>query len=188
MIAGLNTLPDRAGLQDVVITTETQGTLGWSGSLELNPLRSEGRAAIKGSHFPLASAYLKHETGFELVAPLAANHNDKGTAFAGSIATLAVVTGWAVGVLTARALGHEVDVAATRCALDFERPVDGDLHARCRWPDADARSRLQRGLARHGLARLPLEVSVAAEAAGAPGARCVLHYAVRRREDVRASN
>ena len=128
------------------------------------------------------------ETGLELVAPLAANHNDKGTAFAGSIATLAVVTGWAVGVLTARALGHEVDVAATRCALDFERPVDGDLHARCRWPDADARSRLQRGLARHGLARLPLEVSVAAEAAGAPGARCVLHYAVRRREDVRASN
>jgi hypothetical protein len=66
VIAGLNTLPDRAGLQDVVITTETQGTLSWSGSLELNPLRSEGRAAIKGSHFPLASAYLKHETGFDV--------------------------------------------------------------------------------------------------------------------------
>ena len=66
VIAGLNTLPDRAGLQDVVITTETQGILSWGGSLELNPLRSEGRAAIKGSHFPLASAYLKHETGFDL--------------------------------------------------------------------------------------------------------------------------
>ncbi len=65
-IAGLNTLPDRAGLQDVVITTESQGTLSWSGSLELNPLRSEGRAAIKGSHFPLASAYLKHDTGFDM--------------------------------------------------------------------------------------------------------------------------
>ena len=66
VIAGLNTLPDRAGLQDVVITTETQGTLSWSGSLELNPLRSEGRAAIKGSHFPLASAYLRYQTGFDV--------------------------------------------------------------------------------------------------------------------------
>jgi hypothetical protein len=65
-IAELNTLPDRAGQQDVVITTESQGTLSWSGSLELNPLRSAGRAAIKGSHFPLASAYLKHETGFDI--------------------------------------------------------------------------------------------------------------------------
>jgi hypothetical protein len=65
-ISELNTLPDRAGLQDVVITTETQGTLSWNGSLELNPLRSEGRAAIKGSHFPLTSAYLKHEIGFDV--------------------------------------------------------------------------------------------------------------------------
>ena len=66
VIAGLNTLPDRAGLQDVVITTESQGTLSWSGSLELNPLRSEGRASVRGSHFPLASAYLKHQTGFDM--------------------------------------------------------------------------------------------------------------------------
>ena len=66
VIAGLNTLPDRAGLQDVVITTESQGTLSWSGSLELNPLRSEGHASVKGSHFPLASAYLKHQTGFDM--------------------------------------------------------------------------------------------------------------------------
>ena len=65
-ISELNTLPDRAGSQDVVITTETQGTLSWNGSLELNPLRSEGHAAIKGSHFPLTSAYLKHEIGFDV--------------------------------------------------------------------------------------------------------------------------
>jgi hypothetical protein len=65
-ISELNTLPDRAGSQDVVITTETQGTLSWNGSLQLNPLRSEGRASIKGSHFPLTSAYLKHEIGFDV--------------------------------------------------------------------------------------------------------------------------
>jgi uncharacterized protein involved in outer membrane biogenesis len=66
VISELNTLPDRAGLQDVIITTETQGTLSWNGSLELNPLRSAGRAAIKGSHFPLTSAYLKYEVGFDV--------------------------------------------------------------------------------------------------------------------------
>lgn len=65
-ISALNTLPDRAGLQDVIITTESQGTLSWSGSLQLNPLRSEGSASVKGSHFPLASAYLKHEIGFDV--------------------------------------------------------------------------------------------------------------------------
>ena len=65
-ISELNTLPDLAGLQDVVITTESQGTLSWSGSLQLNPLRSEGSASVKGSHFPLASAYLKHEIGFDV--------------------------------------------------------------------------------------------------------------------------
>jgi hypothetical protein len=36
VISELNTLPDRAGLQDVIITTETQGTLSWNGSLELS--------------------------------------------------------------------------------------------------------------------------------------------------------
>jgi len=63
----LNTLPDRAGQQTVKITTESSGTMSWSGSLQLNPLRAEGRASIQGSHFPLASAYLKHESGFDVV-------------------------------------------------------------------------------------------------------------------------
>ena len=66
-IADLNTLPDRGGQQDVVITTETEGTLSWSGNLHLNPLRSEGHASIKGSHFPLMSAYLRHEIGFDFI-------------------------------------------------------------------------------------------------------------------------
>ena len=66
-VADLNTLPDRIGQQEVVITTEQEGTLSWSGTLQLNPLRSEGRASIKGSHFPLVSAYIKHQIGFDVV-------------------------------------------------------------------------------------------------------------------------
>ena len=39
-VQNLNTLPQREGQQDVVITTETAGTLSWNGSLQLNPLKS----------------------------------------------------------------------------------------------------------------------------------------------------
>ncbi len=65
-ILQLNTLPSRSGEQSVVIATETQGTLSWSGSLQLNPVRLAGRASVKGSHFPLISAYLRHQIGFEI--------------------------------------------------------------------------------------------------------------------------
>jgi hypothetical protein len=63
----LNTLPEQSGEQAVVITTESSGTLSWNGSLQLNPLRSAGHAAIKGSHLPLTSAYLRHDIGFDFV-------------------------------------------------------------------------------------------------------------------------
>ena len=66
-IVELNTLPNRSGQQAVLITTESTGTLSWTGSLQLNPLKSVAHASIKGSHFPLTSAYIHHETGFDIV-------------------------------------------------------------------------------------------------------------------------
>ena len=61
-IFDLNTLPQRPGQQSVRVTTESQGTLSWEGELQLNPLRSAAHASIRGSHFPLTSAYIKHES------------------------------------------------------------------------------------------------------------------------------
>lgn len=66
-ISDLNTLPDQSGQQDVLITTETQGTLSWNGDLQLNPLKSTAHASLKGSHFPLTSAYIKHQSGFNIL-------------------------------------------------------------------------------------------------------------------------
>jgi len=66
-ISELNTLLNRSGQQSVLITTETAGTLSWTGSLQLNPLKSEAHASIKGSHFPLTSAYFNRQTGFDIV-------------------------------------------------------------------------------------------------------------------------
>jgi uncharacterized protein involved in outer membrane biogenesis len=66
-IKDLNTLPKRSGQQSVVITTESSGTLSWSGNLQLNPLYSAGTAKMVGSHFPVPSAYLRQSTGFDIV-------------------------------------------------------------------------------------------------------------------------
>jgi hypothetical protein len=66
-IKELNTLPNRAGQQTVIIVTESSGTLSWSGDLQLNPLRSSGHALLEKSRFPLASAYFRHQSGLEIV-------------------------------------------------------------------------------------------------------------------------
>lgn len=66
-IAELNTLPGRSGQQSVLITTDSAGTLSWTGSLQLNPLKSVAHASVKGSHFPLLSAYIRHQSGFDIV-------------------------------------------------------------------------------------------------------------------------
>ena len=76
-IEELNTLPNRAGRQNVVIVTENTGTLSWSGDLQLNPLQSSGRATLEESRFPLLTAYIRHQTGLEIVegeAGLALNY------------------------------------------------------------------------------------------------------------------
>ena len=65
-VTDLNTLLQRQGQQDVVITTESSGTFAWNGSLQLNPLRSSGRASIKGPHFQLLSDYIRHQVGFDI--------------------------------------------------------------------------------------------------------------------------
>ncbi len=65
-VQGLNTLPEQPGRQEVVIRTATEGTLTWSGSLQLNPLQMVGEAAIDGSHFELLSDYIRHETGLDI--------------------------------------------------------------------------------------------------------------------------
>lgn len=66
-ILELNTLPQRSGQQTVVITTEGQGTLSWTGDLQLNPLLSTGKASLTGSNFELPARYLKQATGFHIV-------------------------------------------------------------------------------------------------------------------------
>ena len=65
-IKALNTLPDRSGEQSVQIVSNDLGTLGWSGTIGLNPLHSSGEASIQGATFALLSSYLRQDLGFDI--------------------------------------------------------------------------------------------------------------------------
>ena len=62
----LTTLPDRAGLQRVSVATESGTQLEWSGSLELEPLISEGSVIGSGPYLPLIYQYFQDQLNFEL--------------------------------------------------------------------------------------------------------------------------
>jgi thioesterase domain-containing protein len=63
----------------------------------------------------------------KLTAPLQPNINDKGTAFAGSISSLLVLTGWALVTLQIRDAGFNRDVVIARNETHFKRPVRADM-------------------------------------------------------------
>ncbi len=45
----LSTLPDQAGQQQVRIATNSGGSIAWNGTLQLSPLRSQGRVTVSGA-------------------------------------------------------------------------------------------------------------------------------------------
>lgn len=64
----------------------------------------------------------------ELAAPLAPNINDKGTAFAGSTASLLVLAGWGLVSLRLRDAGIKAEVVVAKSETDYKRPVRSDMH------------------------------------------------------------
>jgi thioesterase domain-containing protein len=113
---------------------------------------------------PLASALaieVASCTPEEIVvrAPLAPNRNLHGTAFAGSLFAVCVLTGWGATwrALKERATEGVIVVAESR--IKYRRAVSGDLLCRCR-PDADDVERRLAGLAASGRASLPLVCTI----------------------------
>ncbi len=63
-------------------------------------------------------------------APLAANVNDKGNAFGGSLCSVMTLAAWAWVTLQLRLAGHEADVYVADSQIRYLHPVYEDLHAR----------------------------------------------------------
>ncbi|PTQ88428.1 thioesterase domain-containing protein [Agitococcus lubricus] len=117
-------------------------------------------------HIPLAKAMqlsVRHYDGqhLSLAAPLVANHNDKQTAFAGSISSLATVTAWALLMLWARQQGrYDYQVAVVHADIHYKKPVLTDFYAQATLPTADVLVKSAQVLAQKGRVRIAVQIDV----------------------------
>jgi thioesterase domain-containing protein len=95
-----------------------------------------------------------------LRAPLAPNSNHKGTAFGGSLYSLAVLTGWAW--LTRDLAVRKFDAAAViqESNMRFLLPVHGEMRASAQIPAGAEIERFHKMLSRAGRGRIRLSVQV----------------------------
>ncbi|GAB3028817.1 YiiD C-terminal domain-containing protein [Oleiagrimonas citrea] len=97
---------------------------------------------------------LEHDAGRLLMgAPLAANVNDKGCAFGGSLTSLMTLAGWSLVELLLREHGHDCDVFVADSQVRYLKPVWEDLRAEAQFaaeadPDAFLDTLASRGKSR----------------------------------------
>lgn len=101
------------------------------------------------------------ESLVEIAAPLAPNTNHRNTAFGGSLAALAMVSGWSVLYLALASAELRCRLVIQSCESEFLNAATGDLLARSRLPEADW-PRFLATLARHPRARIGVDSEVVA--------------------------
>lgn len=95
-----------------------------------------------------------------LRAPLAPNANYKGTAFGGSLYSLAVLAGWAWVTRYLAAQGVSADAVIQESETRFLAPVRGELCARAAAPPAAHIDKFRKMLQRAGRGRIRLSVEI----------------------------
>lgn len=94
-----------------------------------------------------------------LTAPLPPNVNDKGTAFGGSLYSLAVLCGWSLLHLKIKEAGLAHNIVIQEANVRYLLPVSDDMTAECHIDD-EAVSQLYDTLNSRDRARLPLEIVI----------------------------
>jgi thioesterase domain-containing protein len=100
------------------------------------------------------------DAGVVLRAPLAPNANYKGTAFGGSLYSLAVLTGWAWVTRYLAARGVSADAVIQDSNTRFLVPVEGELTARAAAPSAVQIDKFRKMLQRAGRGRIRVRVEI----------------------------
>ena len=100
------------------------------------------------------------ESGIVLSAPLAANANYKGTAFGGSLFSVAVLTGWAWVTRYLATTPFIADTVIQESAIRYLAPVHGTLRATLEPPPAERIEKFRRMLQRAGRGRIRLDVNI----------------------------
>ena len=96
----------------------------------------------------------------KLRAPLDRNINDKGTAFAGSLATIAVLSGWYYTTLYVEKHFGKCDAAVVKSETEYKAPVTGDLVTHVQEPSIEEQENFQARMKKKGRARLSLNITV----------------------------
>ena len=106
-----------------------------------------------------------HYTGnqLQLSAPLEPNLNDKGTGFAGSIASIATLSGWCLLTLWLRERGIDADVMIAKSEQRYLAPVTDRLKAVATLPDDAVVEQFWQRFQEKQRARLPISVAVGNE-------------------------
>jgi thioesterase domain-containing protein len=95
-----------------------------------------------------------------LRAPLASNANYKGTAFGGSLYSVAVLTGWAWVTRYLAARGLSADAVIQESNVHFLSPVHGELRASVAAPSDAQIDKFRKMLQRAGRGRIRLRVEI----------------------------
>jgi thioesterase domain-containing protein len=95
----------------------------------------------------------------EILAPLKPNANHHGSAFGGSLATLAILSGWVLVQQELDAAGVEAKLMVQRSECDYLEPVLADFRAESLLPEADWPRFLQM-LQKRGRARISVSTII----------------------------
>lgn len=96
----------------------------------------------------------------ELFAPLGPNINHRGTAFGGSISTLATLACWSLLRVRTDGMAPLPHLVVARNSVNYLHPVEGDFSAVCRFPADQDWDALLLQLATRRRARLTLLAEV----------------------------
>jgi thioesterase domain-containing protein len=101
-----------------------------------------------------------------LSAPLEANVNHLGTAFGGSLNTMAVLSGY--GLLWLELQDSECHIVIRESSISYEHPVRGDIRATCVRPPVEEFAKFKETFHERGKARIALTAIIEDE-----GVACV---------------
>ena len=102
----------------------------------------------------------------QLRAPLAANVNDKGNAFGGSLVSLMTLAGWGLVSLQLQLRGIVAEVYVADSQVRYRAPLHADLAAQAWLAAGESWDAFFAMLAQRGRARLQLEAGVPLAAGG----------------------
>ena len=92
-------------------------------------------------------------------APLSPNINIHGTGFAGSLYSIAVLTGWALCTHIIDESGIDAELVVARAEIAYRAPVVSDIECRCSASEAQ-RDAFLKAFRERGKGRLVLDIAV----------------------------